>query len=175
MIDKHPNKWKINQVEFSEATSGALSVKRGYMRLTTKSRYGVRLVLDLALYSKERPVSLGDIAQRQNISKKYLEKLIRKLKAAGYVKSRRGPFGGHMLAKNPKDISVGDLVRVLEETAAITDCADSEKLCGVCNRAGDCLSRWVWVEASKAMFDRLDSITVNNLITNSNGILKPTA
>ncbi len=173
MIDKNPDRWNNHQFKFSKAPESVLGVKRGYMRLTTKSRYGVRLILDLAIYSKEGPVSLGDIAQRQNISKKYLEKLIRKLKAGGFVKSRRGPFGGHMLAKDPKEISVGDLVRVLEETTAITDCADNEKLCGICNRAGDCLSRWVWVEASKAMFDRLDSISIENLITDSSGLLKP--
>ena len=68
------------------------------MRLTTKSRYGTRMVLDLAINARQRPVPLGEIARRQNISLKYLEKLIRKLRDAGFVKSQRGPFGGHMLA-----------------------------------------------------------------------------
>lgn len=143
------------------------------MKLTTKSRYGTRLVLDIALFSKEGPVPVGEIARRQNISPKYLEKLISKLKAAGIIKSRRGPFGGHMLAKSPDDITVGDLVRILEESTAITDCAESEtKICGVCNRAGDCLSRWVWVEAGKAMFERLDNITISYLINSSDALLK---
>ncbi len=124
------------------------------MRLTTKSRYGTRLILDLAIYAKKGPVPLGDVAKRQNISAKYLEQLIRKLKKAGIIESHRGPFGGHMLAKSPGEITIGDIVRILEETTAITDCAEEdEQLCGQCNRAGDCLSRWVWVEASKAMFD----------------------
>ena len=71
-----------------------------------------------------------------------------------------------MLAKSPNQISVGDIVRTLEESTAITDCAEREvQLCGVCNLAGDCLSRWVWIEASKAMFDRLDKITIGGLIT----------
>jgi len=136
------------------------------MRLTTKSRYGTRLILDLAVNAKTGPVPLSDVSKRQNISLKYLEQLILKLKKAGLVKSQRGPFGGHMLAKSPDAIRIGDIVRTLEETTAITDCAEKEeKLCGVCNDAGDCLSRWVWIEASKAMFDRLDEITIGGLLT----------
>lgn len=135
------------------------------MRLTTKSRYGTRLILDLAVYAQKGPVPLGDVSKRQNISLKYLEHLIRKLKQAGFIKSQRGPFGGHMLAKAPEKITVGDIVRTLEETTAITDCAEKkEKLCGICNRAGDCLSRWVWIEASRAMFARLDEITIGSLL-----------
>jgi Rrf2 family protein len=136
------------------------------MRLTTKSRYGTRLILDLAINAKKGPVPLGDVSKRQNISLKYLEHLIRKLKEAGLIKSQRGPYGGHMLKKSPGDITVGDIVRTLEKTTAITDCAETEdKLCGVCNRAGDCLSRWVWIEASDAMFKRLDEITIKSLTT----------
>src|SRR5210317_1524729 len=113
------------------------------MRLTTKSRYGTRLILDLAIYAKKGPVPLGDVAKRQNISVKYLEQLILKLKKAGLVESQRGPFGGHMLAKPPNEITIGDIVRILEGSAAITDCAEmDDKLCAECNRAGDCLSRW---------------------------------
>ena len=116
------------------------------MRLTTKSRYGTRLILDLAVNAQKGPVPLGDVSRRQNISLKYLEQLIRKLKLAGLVKSQRGPFGGHMLKKAPEDITVGEIVRTLEDTTAITDCSErDEKLCGVCNKAGDCLSRWVWI------------------------------
>lgn len=142
------------------------------MRLTTKSRYGTRLVLDLAIYGQEKPVSLRDVSERQNISLKYLEQLIRKLKKDGYINSQRGPFGGHMLAKKPERITVGDIVRALEGSAVITDCAEEkEKLCGICNRAGDCLSRWVWVEASRAMFDRLDSISISDLMNKTKGTL----
>jgi len=136
------------------------------MRLTTKSRYGTRLILDLAVNARERPVPLGDISKRQNISLKYLEHLTRRLKSAGLIKSQRGPYGGHMLKKAPRDISVGDIVRTLEKTTAITDCAETDdKLCGVCNQAGDCLSRWVWIEASKAMFQCLDDISIDDLIS----------
>ena len=142
------------------------------MRLTTKSRYGTRLILDLAVNAQKRPVPLGDVSRRQNISLKYLEQLIRKLKLAGLVKSQRGPFGGHMLNKAPENITVGEIVRTLEETTAITDCSErDEKLCGVCNKAGDCLSRWVWIEASNAMFSRLDEITIGSLLSSKIGPL----
>ena len=77
------------------------------MRLTTKSRYGTRLILDIALYGTEKPVPLSDVSRRQNISLKYLEQLSRKLRDAGIINSQRGPFGGHMLAKPPAKISVG--------------------------------------------------------------------
>ncbi|MBF0257231.1 MAG: Rrf2 family transcriptional regulator [Desulfamplus sp.] len=140
------------------------------MRLTTKSRYGTRLILDLAVYGKENLVPLNDVAKRQNISLKYLEKLITTLKKDGFINSQRGPSGGYMLAKKPDDIRIGDIVRSLEGHAVITDCAEKdEKLCGICNRAGDCLSRWVWIEASKAMFDRLDAISIQDLINKNRG------
>ena len=140
------------------------------MRLTTKSRYGTRLILDLAVHAKNGPVPLGDVSRRQNISLKYLEQLIRKLKMAGLIKSQRGPLGGHMLNKPPERITVGDIVRTLEETSAITECAESdEKVCGVCENAGECLSRWVWLEASIAMFERLDQITIGGLLAGTYG------
>lgn len=135
------------------------------MRLTTKSRYGTRMVIDIAINGKEKPVPLSDISKRQNISLKYLEQLTGKLKQAHIINSRRGPFGGHLLAKPSSEITIGDIVRTLENTTAITDCAEQDtKLCGICNKAGGCLSRWVWVEASKAMFKRLDEITIESLL-----------
>ncbi len=146
------------------------------MRLTTKSRYGTRLLLDLGVYGDDRPVPLSDVAQRQNISLKYLEKLTVKLKKAGMITSQRGPSGGHMLAKPPSEITIGMIVRTLEEKTKIKDCADDTKnLCGVCNKAGDCLSRWVWVEASNAMFKCLDSITVERLLNMAKYELKEPA
>lgn len=143
------------------------------MRLTTKSRYGTRLILDLALNAGPGPVRLSEIAKRQSISLKYLEKLIRKLKQAGFVKSVRGPYGGYMLARPTQDISVGDIVRVLEGTQSITDCSEVEndKTCGVCTRAGDCLTQWIWMETSRAMFKKLDSFKIKRLIQKSDQII----
>ena len=74
-------------------------------------------------------------------------------------------MGGHMLAKSPDDISVGEIVRTLEEFTAITDCAEQgQPACGICNRAGECLSRWIWIEASEAMFACLDKITISGIL-----------
>lgn len=143
------------------------------MRLTTKSRYGTRLILDISVYGNGKPVPLSEIAKRQNISMKYLEQLTTKLKKAGLINSLRGPAGGHMLAKSPEKITIGQIVRVLEESSAISDCAEQEKqVCGICNRAGDCLSQWVWSEASRAMFDRLDEITIAGLLSIKKEIIK---
>ena len=135
------------------------------MRLTTKSRYGTRFLLDLAINGKEKPVPLRDIARRQNISLKYLEQLAIKLKKDGFISSQRGPLGGHMLAKSPGQIRISDVVKSLEGTTALTECSESqEPYCGVCSRAGECLSRWIWIEASKAMFERLEKITLDSLL-----------
>jgi Rrf2 family transcriptional regulator, iron-sulfur cluster assembly transcription factor len=136
------------------------------MRLTTKSRYGTRLLLDLALYGGDTSVPLREISRRQNISLKYLEHLTTKLKKDGLIVSQRGPRGGHRLARSPGEITMGDIVRSLEGTTALTECAESQEDCpNVCDKAGDCLSRRVWVEASKAMFACLDKITLESLIS----------
>jgi Rrf2 family transcriptional regulator, iron-sulfur cluster assembly transcription factor len=136
------------------------------MRLTTKSRYGTRLVLDIAVNGKDKPVPLSDVSNRQNISVKYLEQITRKLKKAGIIDSCRGPAGGHRLAQAPDKISIGLIVRTLEESTVVADCTKREKqACAICNGAGECLSRWIWLEASRAMFDCLDKITISSLLS----------
>ena len=137
------------------------------MRITTKSRYGTRLIIDLALNIDKGPVKLSEISKRQGISLKYLEKLIKKLKQTGFVKSVRGPNGGYMLAKPMKNISVGDIVKVLEGSDSITDCSDKENACGVCTRAGECITQWIWMEASDAMFKKLNSFKLDKLVKES--------
>ena len=137
------------------------------MRITTKSRYGTRLIIDLALNIDKGPVKLSEISRRQGISLKYLEKLIKRLKETGFVKSTRGPKGGYMLAKPMKNISVGDIVKVLEGSDSITDCSDKENACGVCNRAGECITQWIWMEASDAMFRKLSSFKLDKLVKES--------
>ena len=135
------------------------------MRVTTKSRYVTRLLLDIATYGKKKPVPLSDVSTRQKISLKYLEQITSKLKKAGILESYRGQLGGHRLAKSPDKISIGQIVRILEESMVIIDCAEKgRQVCGACNGAGECLSRWVWVEAGRAMFDRLDEITIASLL-----------
>jgi Rrf2 family transcriptional regulator, iron-sulfur cluster assembly transcription factor len=131
------------------------------MKISTKSRYGVRLLLDMASHRHQGPVHLADVAARQGISVKYLEQIIIPLKKANYIKSLRGPKGGHMLARPPEDITIGEIVALLEEGTSLVDCSDRPESC---ERAGICLTRDVWLEAAKAMFDKLNSITLADLI-----------
>lgn len=128
-------------------------------------------MLDLALYGGEKPVPLNVISRRQNISLKYLEHLTTQLKKDGFIVSRRGPSGGHKLARPPGEITIGDIVRSLEGKTALTECSESkETYCRSCDRAGECLTRWVWMEASNAMFERLDQITLESLINEQHTI-----
>jgi Rrf2 family protein len=135
------------------------------MRLTTRSRYGTRLLLDIALNQSRGWVNTTDIARRQNISQKYIEKLITGLRRGGLIESKRGPFGGHKLAKPASDITVGDVVRALEEKVALTQCAEGEPICGECSLAGECVTQFVWIEASNVLMQALDSYRLGDLIT----------
>jgi len=131
------------------------------MKLTTRSRYGTRMILDMALHGQNGPVRIKDIAQRQGVSIKYLEKLVRELKQAGFVKSRRGPRGGHELALPLEAISVGDIVRALEGDISLVECSDAH---GACPREAECLTREVWIEAARAMHEKLDAVTLADLV-----------
>ena len=97
---------------------------------------------------------------------KYLEKLVRDLKEAGFVRSRRGPRGGHELDKPLDAISVGDIVRALEGDLSLVECGDAA---GPCPRQADCLTRGVWMEAARAMHEKLDSITLADLVAGATG------
>lgn len=130
------------------------------MKLSTRSRYGTRMLLDIVLNAHQGPVRIGDIAQRQGVSVKYLEKLIRPLKKGEYIKSRRGPRGGHMLAKDPDRITVGEVVRLLEGELALTDCVTDA---ASCESAEDCIMRGVWVKTTQAMYDALDEVSFAEL------------
>ena len=131
------------------------------MKLSTRSRYGTRLVLDMANHYQQGPIRLSEIGRRQNISIKYLEHLIRPLKQAAYVKSVRGPKGGYYLVKPPDKITVGDIVSALEGGFELTKCsADPD----TCDRSDDCATRIVWYEATRAMVQRLSEITISDLM-----------
>jgi Rrf2 family protein len=131
------------------------------MRLSTRSRYGTRLILEMAKHYGNGPLQLGTIAKRQSISVKYLEQIIRPLKQADYIASFRGSKGGHVLTKPPSQITVGEIVALLEGGANIASCIEHPDKC---DRVDICLTRHVWSEASKAMFDRLKKITFADLI-----------
>jgi Rrf2 family protein len=119
------------------------------------------MMLDLAQHYKEGPVQIGEIAKRQEVSVKYLEQLIIPLKKANLIKSIRGPKGGHMLAKSPKEITVGQIVKVLEGGIDLSNCIEDAD---VCERSSDCLTRGIWEEATKAMYDKLNSIPLSKAI-----------
>jgi Rrf2 family protein len=131
------------------------------MKLSTRSRYGTRLMLDMAEHYNDGPIHLMKIAQRQGISVKYLEQIIIPLKKAQYIKSLRGPKGGHVLAKPPEEITVGEIVAVLEEGDSLVECSQNA---GVCERSSICPTRKVWQEAAAAMFAKLESVTLADLV-----------
>ncbi|MBW2409250.1 MAG: Rrf2 family transcriptional regulator [Deltaproteobacteria bacterium] len=131
------------------------------MKLSTRSRYGTRMILDMAQHHNGEPVQLGDIARRQNVSLKYLEQIIRPLKEANYIRSYRGSKGGHLLNKAPEEITVGEIVALLEGGTSLTRCAENPE---TCERVDSCVTRYLWVEASKAIFNRLSKITFADLM-----------
>jgi Rrf2 family transcriptional regulator, iron-sulfur cluster assembly transcription factor len=135
------------------------------VKLSTKSRYGTRLLVDMAQHHNQGPVQLGEIARRQNISVKYLEQIIIPLKKAHYVQSMRGPKGGHVLAKPPEEITIAEIVALLEDGSSLVECTENAE---VCERADSCPTRLIWKEASQAMFDRLKSITLADLVQRTN-------
>lgn len=131
------------------------------MKLSTRSRYGTRMMLDLAQHYDDGPVQIGDIARRHDISVKYLEQLIIPLKKANYIKSVRGPKGGHVLAKPPEEITVGEVVKILEGGISLVDCIENPD---ICDRSETCLTRGIWETATRAMSQELDSMTLSDMI-----------
>jgi Rrf2 family iron-sulfur cluster assembly transcriptional regulator len=136
------------------------------MKLSTRSRYGVRLMLDMALHSQDGPIRLGVIAERQAIPVKYLEQIIIPLKKAMYVASVRGPRGGHLLAKPADQITVGEIVNLLEGGIDLTKCTKNPE---VCDRSEHCITRFIWKETTDAINDRLEAITFSDLVKKTHG------
>jgi len=132
------------------------------MKLSTKSRYGTRMILDLAERYGQGAIQLGEIAKRQKISLKYLEQIIRPLKKANYVRSFRGAKGGHILNKPPDEISVGEIVALLEGGDTLTQC---DRDPSACDRNDSCLTRYLWMEAAKAMYAKLSEITFTDVLS----------
>ena len=131
------------------------------MKLSTRSRYGARILVDLARHNDQGPIQIGEISKRQDISVKYLEQLIRPLKQASMVTSVRGPKGGHMLAKNPKNITLGQIVRLFEGQAELVECISNPEQC---NMSDDCQVRLAWKEATRVLYEKLDSTTIADLV-----------
>lgn len=139
------------------------------MKLSTRARYGLRALIDLGLYSKNEAVSLQSIAGRQNISVSYLEQLMALLKKAGLVKSLRGACGGYRLGKPADEISVGDVLRVLEGSldAAVCPGIDDE---GSCQGADICVAKIVWKRINDSITNAVDTLMLSQLIDESRRI-----
>lgn len=122
------------------------------------------MVLDIAQHCDSGPVRIQDIADRQGVSAKYLEKLIRKLKDVGFIKSKRGPRGGHSLARPAREIPIGEIVHALEGDGSLVECRSENEHC---TRMDVCLTRRLWKEAADAMYSRLNSITLADLLADA--------
>ena len=133
------------------------------MRLSTKGQYGVRAMFDLASHFKNSPVPLRQISKREGISINYLEQLFLKLKKAGLVESVRGPGGGYLLKKEPKEIRISDIARAVEESLAPISCVESEKT-SKCRRIESCIPRLLWKELGEKILGFLDSMTLADLL-----------
>ncbi|NQT32552.1 MAG: Rrf2 family transcriptional regulator [Candidatus Omnitrophica bacterium] len=134
------------------------------MKLTTKSAYGVRALINLALmYDKKSPVSINRIAAEEGISKVYLEQILNRLKNAGIVKSIRGPKGGYIFSKDPAGISVYDAVMVLEGSISPGRCTSGKKTNSICKMAGCCPSKEVWDEVARQIEKTLKQFSFKDL------------
>ncbi len=131
------------------------------MKISTRGRYGTRMMLDLAAHHDQGPTPLREIANRQDLSVKYLEQLIIPLKAAGYIRSVRGARGGYTLARKPDKISVGQIIKVLEGGLSLVDCVEDPKLC---EREKNCPTRDIWLRMSERLMEELSSLTLSDVL-----------
>ena len=136
------------------------------MKLSTKGRYGLRAMIDLARYSEKEPVSISSIAARQDISERYLEQLVGLLKKAGLVRSIRGATGGYILAKNAEEISVGDVLRALEGSLEPVKCAAFYSEEG-CMAADGCVTKYVWQKINESINATVDHMMLDELVRES--------
>lgn len=136
------------------------------MKLSTKGRYGLRAMIDIALHSETEAVSIASIAARQKISESYLEQLIPKLRKAGMILSVRGAGGGYMLAKPAGEISVGDVLRALEGNLDPVDCGGLPGASG-CDESGGCVTKYVWQKINESINQAVDGMNLEELIKES--------
>lgn len=132
------------------------------MKISTKGRYALRLMVDLAQHNTGEMIRIKDISERQDISEKYLEQIITSLKRAGYVKSLRGAQGGYRLAREPKEYTVGMILRLTEGNMAPVSCLEDEE--NECSRAGNCISIRLWKMLDEAIKGVIDRVTLQDLL-----------
>lgn len=135
------------------------------MRISTKGHYAVQAIVDIAMTGGGAPVSLGVIAQRQELSQNYLEQLFVKLRKAGLVRSVRGPGGGYTLSRDPSAITIGEIFAAVEESLTLIECA-GEEMPGesLCSRADDCVTQSLWSKLCQSFNSLLFSITISDVI-----------
>jgi len=135
------------------------------MKLSTRTRYAVRAIIELAQHDSNQPLQLKIIAQRQEISVKYLEQLMAVLRSAGFVRSIRGSKGGYILAKAPNQIRMNEVLHRLEGTVTTVECVEDE---ATCSRSADCAARYLWMQVEKAIEHVLESMTLQDLVDKAN-------
>lgn len=133
------------------------------MKISTKGRYALRLMLDLASNDSGTPIRLKDVAKRQGISEKYLEQIISILNKAGFVKSVRGPQGGYSLSRTPADYTVGMILRLTEGSLCPVDCVAEEN--GSCDREDTCVTRMLWKKLDDAISSVVDHVSLEELLS----------
>ena len=131
------------------------------MKLSTKGRYGLKAMFELSISQQSGPIPLKYIAKRQNISEQYLEQIFSALKKSGLVKSVRGAQGGYLLAKDPSDITVGNILTVLEGPVSLSECLIHED---ICKNSGICVTKVVWEKIKKGIEEVTNSITLKDMI-----------
>lgn len=130
------------------------------MRLSTRGRYAVRAMLDLATHPQNGPVSLQEVAERIGVSAKYLDQILSRMRNAGLVRAVRGAKGGFTLSKDPSATTLLEILRVVEGPIAVVECVQTPSLC---ERAKDCVAREVWAEVGRAIEGVLGSLTLADL------------
>ncbi|MCK5898548.1 MAG: Fe-S cluster assembly transcription factor [Methylococcales bacterium] len=131
------------------------------MRLTTKGRYAVTAMLDLAFHSEKAPITLTDIATRQIISLSYLEQLFSRLRKAGMVTGVRGPGGGYQLSRTPEEINIAEIISAVDEQLDSTKCGGK----GNCHNNGPCLTHDLWMGLSAQIYDYLSNISLAEILS----------
>ncbi|AAK79641.1 Rrf2 family protein [Clostridium acetobutylicum] len=136
------------------------------MKLSTKGRYGVKAMVDLAIHYGAEPVSIKSISERQKISEAYLEQLFVPLRKSGLIKSIRGSQGGYVLSKDPKDIHISNIFDVLEGPIEISDCVESDS----CDNSDYCVTRLLWVKIKESIDNVTKTITLKDMVDDYNSI-----
>lgn len=132
------------------------------IKISTKGRYALRLMLDLAVHNTGEFIPLKEVAARQEISEKYLEQIITPLNRAGYLRSVRGTQGGYRLARDPKEYTVGMILRLMEGDLSVVACLEGEQ--NLCERASHCVTVEVWQRITLAIEEVVDHITLSDLV-----------